>query len=229
VRARLQVAALLLPALAVAGNAEIGREKATAERCIECHLTVPHDPERSTTSSARFPKLSGQPPAYLAKQLQDFRSGARRHEIMTMMAGGIAAADVADLAAYFGSLPTLHGPGTVSGPGARLREQARTLVYQGDAARGLPACVSCHGPGGLGSAPGVPPVPLLGGQERPYLEFQLRDWRSGERSNSPAGTMNRIAGALSEPEIEDLASYLASLPRQPALGDADLYFTLENR
>lgn len=196
------------------GNARLGQAKALAERCLECHSPLAHDAERSSTTAARFPKLAGQAPAYIEKQLRDFRSGARRHEIMSVMAAGIAEADIADLAAYFGSLPAMHGDGAGDHP------LARRLVLEGDATRGIPACASCHDPAGAAAA--TLPAPRIGGQERPYLEFQLRDWRSGDRANSPGGVMNRIAAELSEAEIEALARYLSGLspPGRPAATQA---------
>jgi cytochrome c553 len=183
----------------------VGRTKARDERCVECHLTEPHDPERLGTSSERFPKLVGQVPAYLVKQLQDFRGGTRRHEIMTVMAAELADDDIAHIAGYFASLPLMRG-----GPASGVRVDAPVLYSEGDASRGIAACASCHGPAGKQPLAGPVPIPVIGGQERPYLEYQLRDWRAGERHNSPGGLMNQQTQALTEREIEALARYLST-------------------
>jgi cytochrome c553 len=60
--------------------------------------------------------------------------------------------------------------------------------------------------GYCGSGAASPPI---GGQEWRYLEKQLLDWRSGDRSNSNDGVMNRIAKSFSDEEVRALADYLA--------------------
>jgi len=42
---------------------------------------------------------------YLVKSLHDYKSGARRNEMMTVMAGELSDDDIANLAAYYASLP----------------------------------------------------------------------------------------------------------------------------
>ncbi len=82
-----------------------------------------------------------------------------------------------------------------------------------DAAAGLAKsaiCASCHGP--LGLSP-VPTYPNLAGQNRLYLEYALRLYRSGERRGEQAGMMYTVAQALSDTDIADLAAYYADLPR----------------
>jgi cytochrome c553 len=202
----LALVALLAPAAAATPDPlAVGRAKARDERCTECHLTEPHDPERLGTSSERFPKLVGQVPAYLVKQLQDFRSGARRHEIMTVMARDLGDEDMVRIASYFASLPTMHG----GQPSVNARP-APALYSLGDAARGIAACASCHGAAGKQPLAGAMPIPLIGGQERPYIEYQLRDWRNGDRRNSPGDLMNQQTHALTEDEIAELAQYLSA-------------------
>lgn len=83
----------------------------------------------------------------------------------------------------------------------------------GDAAEGLAKsaiCASCHGP--LGLSP-VPTYPNLAGQNRLYLDYALRLYRSGERRGDQAGMMYTVAQALSDTDIADLAAYYADLPR----------------
>lgn len=86
-------------------------------------------------------------------------------------------------------------------------------AHAGDAAAGLAKsaiCASCHGP--LGLSP-VPTYPNLAGQNRLYLEYALRLYRSGERRGDQAGMMYTVAQALSDTDIADLAAYYADLPR----------------
>jgi cytochrome c553 len=188
------------------GDTLAGKEKADAERCIECHSTDPRLSGPDNGTGGRFAKLTGQAPDYLVKQLRDFRSGERRHDFMAMMARSIDEADAADIAAYFASLPLMRGDGS----GDTL--PARALYTRGDPTRGIAACVECHGEAGKSSKT-VSSVnaPVIGGQDGRYLETQLTDWRNGERRNSPDGAMNRVTQALTDDEIRTLANYLAGL------------------
>ena len=189
----------------------VGREKADSERCLECHGGSGEGQGFSVGTDGKFAKLGGQHPEYIIKQIQDFRSGKRKHEFMKMMATGISDADLADIAAYFATLP----PMPAAAKSAQAHQQAtaplshaQQLYAQGDPARKLPACTSCHGENGKGTA-GVGPV--IGGQGQRYLEQQLHDWRSGSRNNSAGGVMNQLAAPLSDAEIEALARYVSEM------------------
>lgn len=201
------------------GDAQLGAQKADSERCLECHSTAVTGSDRSLGTEGKFPKLDGQAPDYILKQIRDFRSGARNHDFMQIMARSVSDEDVADIAAYFHSLPLMKGDGRSGArPGEPVPGDAATglrLYTQGDAARGIPACASCHGEGGRsqlqGQGPAAVRVPHIGGQEWRYLDKQLRDWRSGERRNSAGGVMSQVTRSLSDAEIESLANYLSGL------------------
>ncbi|WP_254786743.1 cytochrome c [Methylomonas sp. LWB] len=182
-----------------AGDAAVGRLTSETERCQECHGS------EGISVADKIPNHAGQPADYLVKQLRDFQSGARQHETMTVMAADLAPADIVDIAAYFSGRPAPAG--TLNGE----RSAVKILVEQGDDSRKVPACFSCHGPAGKGRVADGIAYPLLGGQRLVYLRSQLRNWKSGDRRNSPEGVMNRIAGALSDDEIDGLAAYLATL------------------
>lgn len=77
------------------GNAGAGKAKSTA--CAACH-----GPDGNSTSSM-FPKLAGQHPDYLFEALKAYKSGKRKNAIMNGQAANLNEADMADLAAYFGS------------------------------------------------------------------------------------------------------------------------------
>ncbi|WP_427501450.1 c-type cytochrome [Methylomonas sp. MED-D] len=182
-----------------AGDAAVGRLTSENERCQECHGS------EGISVADKIPNHAGQPAEYLAKQLRDFQSGARQHETMTVMAADLTPADIVDIAAYFSGLPAPAGDANGQRPAAKK------LAEQGDETRKVPACFSCHGPDGKGRVADGIAYPLLGGQRLVYLRSQLRNWKSGDRRNSPEGVMNRIAGALSDDEIDGLAAYLATL------------------
>jgi cytochrome c553 len=50
------------------------------------------------------PHLAGQPAIYVAAQLQAYRSGARKHEVMAVMARMLSDDDISNLAAWYASL-----------------------------------------------------------------------------------------------------------------------------
>lgn len=182
------------------GDAAAGAEKASSERCTECHSSDPRRSGPDDGTGAHFARLTGQDAAYLQKQLLDFRAGRRRHDFMEMMARSVDDVDAADIVAWFATLPPMRGDGSGDS------ESARRLYSLGDAARGIPACSSCHGSDSVATLPGMP---RLAGQDYRYLQQQLQAWRSGERRNSADGAMNSIAKALSDDEIQQLAAFLA--------------------
>jgi cytochrome c553 len=184
------------------GDALLGKEKADSERCFECHGQDGQGQGHSNGPEGKFVKLAGQFPEYMLKQLQDLRAGKRKHDQMAIMARSVEEEDQRDILAYFASLPRMKGEGGEKDtPGAKL-------FQQGDAARGILACASCHGERGQGL--GVAQGPIVGGQEWKYLEKQLQDWRSGFRKNDPTGIMNKVSQALTDADIQALADYLAA-------------------
>ncbi len=89
--------ALAAPAPAQPGDAEAGREKAAL--CAACH-----GPD-GISANPLWPHLAGQQEAYLAKQIRDFRDGARQDISMQPFVADLSEQDIADLAAHFASLP----------------------------------------------------------------------------------------------------------------------------
>ena len=189
------------------GNALLGKEKADSERCIECHGEDGQGAGHGNGTEGKFAKLAGQHPGYLLKQLNDFRTGARQNDQMVIMARALSEEDARDIAAYFHGLPAMKPDGSARGESL---VKGRALFEQGDAAKGVPACTSCHGPQGEGVA-GLSHVPIVKGQELRYLDKQLRDWRSGDRKNAPDAVMNQVTKGLTDHDIEALATYLSGM------------------
>jgi cytochrome c553 len=84
-----------------------------------------------------------------------------------------------------------------------------TLYESGDAARSLPACVSCHGAGGNST---ITTNPKLAAQFEPYLYKQLVDFTTPSRTQP---VMTTYAKMLSDDEKKNIAAYLASQPAKP--------------
>lgn len=96
--------------------------------------------------------------------------------------------------------------GTTVTPSVHLGEQ----IYRGgNSATGLPACIACHGPQGLGNASAG--FPRLSGQHADYTVKQLRAFKEGTRTNDMNHIMQDIAQHLSQDEMLAVARYLEDL------------------
>ena len=84
-----------------------------------------------------------------------------------------------------------------------------TLYDSGDAARGIPACASCHGAAGNST---IAANPKLAGLPEAYVYKQLMDFATPARANP---VMSTYAKALSEDEKKNLAAYLAAQTAKP--------------
>lgn len=175
------------------GDPVLGKAKAGVQGCLSCHQT----------EVSGSPKLSGQYVDYLLKQLQSFDAGTRKHsaEARKLKEGD----GLADIAAYFASQPLMKGAAVADSPSASL------LFTKGDRSRDILPCVSCHGPKGKGSIAGSDSFPVIGGQQKQYLQEQLIEFRKGSRSGSAGGIMNIITKSLSDSEIEALSNYISGL------------------
>lgn len=87
--------AAALPGAALAGDPATGRLKANS--CAVCHGA------NGMGATPDAPHLAGQPAVYLVAQLRAFRSGARKHEVMNVMAKPLSDDDIDNLAAWYAS------------------------------------------------------------------------------------------------------------------------------
>ena len=81
---------------AAAGDAAAGKAKSAV--CAGCHGP------NGMSAIPNYPNLAGQKEVYLAKALNDFKSGARTDPTMKAMAAPLSDEDIANLAAYFAGL-----------------------------------------------------------------------------------------------------------------------------
>ena len=92
------LAAMVLPGVALSADLEAGKAKAQAV-CAACHGA------NGVSVSDAIPNLAGQRQAYLEKQLRAWKDGSRKNELMNAIGSQLAAEEMANLAAYFSSLP----------------------------------------------------------------------------------------------------------------------------
>ncbi len=196
-----------------AGNAEAGQAKAAA--CAGCH-----GPDGNSApeiyAALKAPKIAGQVPEYIAKSLHDFKAGRRANESMTPQAQAVAEADIADIAAWFGSQKAKAG----TAANKDVLAQGEKIFLKG---KGRPdvvaACVGCHGLNGIGNKDWAKvmartPVvlaPAIGGQHAGYIADQLNAYRAGKRATDPGHVMRDIAKRLDEKDILAVSEYIATL------------------
>jgi cytochrome c553 len=185
------------------GDAKAGADKSAV--CQGCHGAT------GNSEDASFPRLAGQYASYIAKEVEDFKSGLRaNNETMAGMAATVESEqDALDIGSYFASQKMTSKP--LSDVDKKLAEKGEKIFYNGIIDKNVYGCVNCHGERGKGKAPNIPQFPVIGGQHRDYLVRQLTDFRDGARANDPAGMMQGIAKGLSNDEIKALANYLSGL------------------
>ena len=183
-------------AWAEGGNAEAGKTKSAT--CAACHGAD------GNSVNPEWPKLAGQHPSYIAKQLANFKDDARSNPSMSPMAKPLSEQDMADLAAYFSS--QVKKPGEADQTKVALGEQ---MYKGGNNATGVAACAACHGPTGTGNP--ASNFPSLSGQHATYIKNQLNAFRKGERANDAGKMMRNVAAKMTDAEIEAVAEYIAGL------------------
>jgi len=176
------------------GDVKSGQQKSAM--CASCHGAD------GNSLVSMYPKLAGQSASYLAKQLADFKSGERNDPVMVGMVAALSEKDMQDLATFFAVQTSTAGTGETSNIGHKL-------YFGGDAKKGIPACVACHGVKGKGMSHAG--FPALAGQNAAYLKKQIVSFRDGSRINDKNSMMQNIAIKLSDSDIKELVSYMSSL------------------
>ena len=198
-----RAAARLVSAVALAWWCSAGTAHAgdvgqiTSTVCINCHG------EGGNSLVPTFPKLAGQQPAYLAKQLTEFLSGKRKNDVMAAFLPNITAGDVPGLAAYYAAQK--QTPGTVAD--AALAAAGQKIFDDGNTDTGVPACAGCHQPKGEGNER----FPRLAGQHQAYVLQQMTDFKNGVRTNDKGKIMRAVAERMTEQEMKAVSEYIAGL------------------
>jgi cytochrome c553 len=181
-------ALLSLPALWPSPSwAETVEEKAAT--CEACHGEDGHP------LAPEIPVIFGQQEGYLYLQLRDFKTGARKNDVMNGIAGELSKDEMKALAANFAARtwPRLEQTATP--------EQASVATQVNISGM----CTSCHMDGFVGAST----APRLAGQQQPYLELTLHQFKTKERANNPG--MSGIVGTYPDADLGAMAAYLGSL------------------
>ncbi|ADT85646.1 MULTISPECIES: c-type cytochrome [Vibrio] len=195
----------LLASCSVWAQGSIEAGKAKSQTCVACHGA---DGNSQITT---YPKLAGQHAKYIEKQLKDLKLGmssggkqGRYDPVMSAMAMPLSEEDMADVAAYFASLPI--SPNSTP---EDVVAKGKVLYNAGDAARGLTACTACHGPRGNGTE--LSGFPKISGQHADYIKAQLQKFRDENRGNDMNAMMRDVAKKLTDADIEILSKYVGGL------------------
>ncbi len=176
-----------------------------AQRTLACAAC--HGKEGRATRDGYFPRIAGKPAAYLYNQLRNFRDGHRRYPQMTYMVAHLSDAYLKEMADYFSSLELPYPPAQPAPVSAQVFAHGRKLALEGDRARNIPACTSCHSEKLTGMQP---TIPGLLGLSRDYLNAQFGAWRLGRRKAAAPDCMSEISRKLTPEDIGAVSAWLSS-------------------
>jgi len=178
-------AATLLPILSAAQSIE---EK--AQLCAACHG------ENGVPQQKSMPVIWGQYQGYLYLQLRDFKSGARKNDIMSALTQSMERDEMMALTLYFSQKPW---------PDLQQPLAPADVAKRAVAANVSIGCTGCH----QGEYQGAGTQPRLAGQTREYLQQSMTDFRTRARGNNPG--MTDLMLATSVEDIDAFAQYVAGL------------------
>jgi cytochrome c553 len=165
-----------------------------AQLCAACHG------ENGIPQDKTTPVIWGQYQGYLYLDLRDYKSGARKNDIMSPLAQTLERDDMMALALYFSQKrwPDLQQPSAPPDVAARATRANASV-----------GCTGCH----QGQYQGEGTQPRLAGQSQEYLRQTMIDFRTRARGNNPG--MTDLMLATSEDDIAALAQYMAGLQYLP--------------
>ena len=189
------------------------------ETCAACHGEYGEG-----KPDGEYPRLAGLPKAYIAKQLNDFKSRVRLNIPMIPYANEreLPGNDIFTIAAYLENikLPTKLQPVEVDDKefSALGRLQDSKLVVniarmKGNIEAGKRfydrECGGCHGKDGYGKPAKL--IPQLAGQHSEYLRRQIEKFRKAKRLHDNDAEDQKIFQQISDAEIYDVLSYMSVL------------------
>jgi len=189
---------------------QIDSIEARVQGCVTCH-----GQEGQGTSNDYFPRIAGKPAGYLYNQLLAFKNGTRRYPPMNYLVAYLPEEYLREIAEHFAEQRPAFAPQEITPAAPQTVRRGATLVISGDASKGIPACITCHGERLTGMEPGVPG---LAGLRPTYIVAQLTRWQAGDRHAAEPDCMKRIATRLSD---DDVAAVAAWLSQRDAPGDPE--------
>jgi cytochrome c553 len=191
------------------GDPARGERLHTEQFCASCHGA------KGVAPTPNWPHVAGQRAAYTVKMLVDYQRGIRaegeRAALMHAVTRDMPAQDMADLAAWYATLPLPHEAETPRPKTTVAAADVQQLVRKGDPTRLITPCASCHGAQGQGGTGDGKASPALAGQNPQYFVRTMQQFHGDVRTNDPKRGMRAFAQRLSDAEVAALASYYADL------------------
>jgi cytochrome c553 len=190
----------------VRGDAAAGSSKSGV--CTACHGV------NGNSVNPEWPVIAGQNATYVSDQVARIKTGMRTAPLMQPQVANLTEQDIADVAAFYSTqTPTGHEADP------SYWKAGQKLYRNGDAARGIPACASCHGPMGRGNP--AAGYPALQAQYSVYTVKQLDGYANSTRytkdaagklqAGPNAAIMATVAARLTAEDRRNLASYIQGL------------------
>ena len=186
----------------VAGNASVGAAQYAV--CAACH-----GQQGEGLQALNAPKIAGQEPWYIRRQIQNYKDGMRGYHdddiiaktMVPMALTLVNDAAVNNVIAHIGTLPDNPARATIDGDVA-------------NGARLYAVCAYCHGADGMGVE--AYNAPRMAGMSDWYLAAQLRGFREEWRGEHPQDFYGMQMGFMAkslydEQAINDLIAYINTL------------------
>ena len=163
-----------------------------ASTCFGCHG------DNGASHGPATPTIAGLSQDYFEETLEGYASGEIPSTIMGRIAKGYSKDEIKQLAKYFGAKPFVKAKQPfdpkLAKKGAKLHDKY---------------CEKCHGDGGQSAEDDAG---VMAGQWTPYVEWQLADFKAGDRE-APKKMKKRLKKLLSkkgEKGITELLNFYAS-------------------
>lgn len=175
--------------------------EARVQGCVTCH-----GQSGQGSGNGVYPRIAGKPAGYLYNQLVAFRDGNRHYAPMNYLVAYLPDAYLREIAEHFAKQRPKFASNEVASGDPAASSRGQLLVTTGDAGKGIPACVACHGASLTGMQPAIPG---LVGLRANYIVGQLTRWRVGERHAAEPDCMKRVVGRMSDADITAVAAWLS--------------------
>jgi len=164
-----------------------------------------------------YPNLVGLPVQYAVNQIKDIKSGARSNGQSAAMKGIVAGLSEEGMTKIAKWLAGSVGAAKAAAPEAKKSEPAPKAVANaepapasgsdGAALYAAKGCQACHGPDGLKVI--MPVYPKVAGLPAEYSLNQMKDFKSGARSNGKSAVMKGIVMTIDDKDLKTIAEWLA--------------------
>ena len=184
------------------GNPKVPPKVTAMQVCSNCHGID------GNSISPNFPRLAGQPKAYLVNELNGFHARHRADQAgmdyMWGIAHNLTPEQIDGLADYFSGQ---KGKAIAArGRDAQRAEVGRQIYEKGLPEKETPPCGICHGKNGEG----LQAIPRLASQHSHYILKELEEFK--ETDARPGTPMKQVSHKMSPEEMQNVAVYVQSLP-----------------